>query len=145
MSSEEQAGELQRLVARFVRDFGLHQPDRTPCGQPIPVSEAYALTELARHGELRQRDLVELVKLQKSTTSRLVDQLARRGWVERTDPPDDGRGVLLRITEDGQRAADQLAGARQQRMAEILRHIPETERIAVLRSLAVLVEAVDAH
>ncbi|MQA97184.1 MAG: MarR family transcriptional regulator, partial [Streptosporangiales bacterium] len=38
MSADPQ--ELQQAVARFVRAFGLHQPDQTPCGQPIPTSEA---------------------------------------------------------------------------------------------------------
>ncbi|WP_220500084.1 MarR family transcriptional regulator [Thermomonospora cellulosilytica] len=77
------AHELQDAVARFVRSFGLLQPDRTPCGRPIPPSEAHALGELARAGELRQVDLVCRLRLEKSTTSRLVGQLVSRGWVVR--------------------------------------------------------------
>lgn len=137
------AGELQELVARFVREFGLHQPDRTPCGQPIPVSEAFALAELGREGELRQQELVRRLRLRKSTTSRIVSQLVERGWCERTGAPDDGRGVLLRITPAGRAAADGLARARQERFARLLRGIPDEERDQVLRSLALLVEAAD--
>lgn len=66
---------------RFVRNFGLHQPDRTPCGQPLPVSVAYALAEIARDGGLRQVELGRRLKLEKSTVSRLVANLRIRGWV----------------------------------------------------------------
>lgn len=93
--------ELQEAVARFVRAFGLHQPDQTPCGQPVPVSEAHALGELARDGALRQSELAHRLRLEKSTTSRLVTQLINRGWADRTPAPDDGRGVLVQLTPHG--------------------------------------------
>ncbi|GAA2393785.1 MarR family winged helix-turn-helix transcriptional regulator [Nonomuraea africana] len=139
----EQSHELQEAVARFVRAFGLHQPGQTPCGRPIPVSEAHALGELAREGELRQLDLVHRLRLEKSTTSRIVGQLVARGWAERTTAPGDGRGVLVRLTEQGRTAAAQLARARQERFDAALARIPEDERDAVLRALALLTEAVD--
>lgn len=145
MSEERQAAELQDLVVRFVRDFGLHQPDRTPCGQPLPVSEAYAISELARSGELRQVELVRRLRLRKSTTSRLVGQLVRRGWVERDGAPSDGRGVLLRVTDAGRAAAADIAKARSERFSLVLQGIPEAERADVLRSLELLVEAADVR
>lgn len=130
-------------MGRFVRAFGLHQPDQTPCGRPVPVSEAHALAELARAGELRQVDLVHRLRLEKSTTSRLVGQLVERGWVERVPVPGDGRGVLVRLTSPGRDAADQLAAARNARFAAVLDRVPVEAREAVLRALAVLTEAVD--
>jgi DNA-binding MarR family transcriptional regulator len=135
--------ELQEAVGRFVRAFGLHQPDQTPCGRPIPVSEAHALAELARDGELRQVDLVHRLRLEKSTTSRLVGQLVVRGWAERIPAPGDGRGVLVRLTPQGRAAADQLAVARSARFAAALDRVPVDQRETVLRALALLTEAVD--
>ncbi|MFB4278534.1 MarR family winged helix-turn-helix transcriptional regulator [Nonomuraea sp. MTCD27] len=135
--------ELQEAVARFVRAFGLHQPDQTPCGQPIPVSEAHALGELARDGALRQSDLAHRLRLEKSTTSRLVTQLINRGWAERTPAPDDGRGVLVRLTPQGVQAAARLAEARAERFSTVLNRVPEGERGDVLRALTILTEAID--
>ncbi len=135
--------ELQEAVSRFVRAFGLHQPDQTPCGRPIPVSEAHALGELAREGELRQIDLVHRLRLEKSTTSRLVGQLVERGWAERVPAPGDGRGVLVRLTANGRDAAEQLAAARSARFAAALDRVPAEQREAVLHALAILTEAVD--
>jgi DNA-binding MarR family transcriptional regulator len=135
--------ELQDAVGRFVRAFGLHQPDRTPCGRPIPVSEAHALAELAREGEVRQVELVQRLRLEKSTTSRIVSQLVTRGWAERVPAPEDGRGVLVRLTPAGRDAAHRLATARRERFGAALDRIPAEERAAVLRALTLLTEAVD--
>jgi DNA-binding MarR family transcriptional regulator len=131
----------QDALMRFVRNFGLHQPDRTPCGQPLPVSEAHALTEVARDGELRQVELARRLRLEKSTVSRLVANLVGRGWVRRHTADDDGRGVLLELTEAGSAAAARLAGARRARLGEVLDRLPETERGAVVRALELLAEA----
>ncbi|MEV0999874.1 MarR family transcriptional regulator [Nonomuraea sp. NPDC050202] len=135
--------DLQDAVARFVRAFGLHQPDQTPCGRPIPVSEAHALGELARDGALRQSELSHRLRLEKSTTSRLVTQLINRGWAERVPAPDDGRGVLVQLTPAGTEAAGQLARARAARFAAVLDRVPENERTGVLHALEILTEAMD--
>lgn len=69
----------ERLIA-FVRAFGLHQPDRTPCGEPISVSQAHALTELSVH-DLNQAELARRLRLDRSVVSRLADALEERGWL----------------------------------------------------------------
>ncbi|MGW0601559.1 MarR family winged helix-turn-helix transcriptional regulator [Streptomyces sp. NPDC002776] len=134
---------LQEALGSFVRAFGLHQPETTPCGQPISVSEAHALGELAQEREMRQVELTRRLRLQKSTVSRLVGQMSARGWLERAPAPDDGRGVVLRLTPSGQRAAQNLAQARRERFSRLLGSIPVHERAVVLHALDVMVEALD--
>src|SRR5688572_10997850 len=115
---------LQSQITAFVRAFGLHQPDRTPCGEPVPVSEAHALGELDRDGPLTQQALAARLRLEKSTISRLVGQLTDRGWVRRLKQPGDARLVWLELTGAGRTAAQQLAAARAARFARLLDHIP---------------------
>ncbi len=134
--------DLQNQIVAFVRAFGLHQPEQTPCGQPVSVAEAYALVELARCGALAQGELVERLNLAKSTVSRLVQQLVRRGWVERRPNPADGRSKLLRLTNEGQRITGDIEQARQQKFEGVLSQIPEGERDRVIHSLDTLVEAI---
>lgn len=134
---------LQGRVVAFVRAFGLHRPDETPCGTPVPVSEAYALSVLAESGPLGQNELGKHLQLTKSTVSRLVDQLAGRGWVERKPGESDARQRLIELTLGGRQAAAQLAGRRAERMQRLLDRIPEDERAAVLAALDTLVEAAD--
>jgi DNA-binding MarR family transcriptional regulator len=132
---------LQDRLVSFIRAFGLHQPEHTPCGQPIPVSEAHALAELTRDAPLGQAELGRRLRLEKSTVSRLVGQLIGRGWLERRPDPGDGRATLLVLTPAGQQAANQLAAARAAKFARLLEAIPATERETVLHSLDILMEA----
>src|SRR5680860_1590926 len=87
-------------VVQFVRGFGLHRPERTPCGFDASVVEAHALGELAE-GPLRQMELVERLGLTKSAVSHLVSGMVDRGWTEREGVSGDGRGVTLRLTRGG--------------------------------------------
>jgi DNA-binding MarR family transcriptional regulator len=132
---------LQEQMMTFVRTFGLHKPDETPCGQPIPVAEAYALTELAKENQLSQHDLVQRLNLAKSTVSRMVKKLVKRGWISRERSQDDGRVWLLSLTEAGVNTAVNLSQARQTKFAQILNHIPESEQENVLNALATLIQA----
>jgi DNA-binding MarR family transcriptional regulator len=140
MSSPD-ARNLQDELVRFVRAFGLHTPEQTPCGQPIPVSEAHALAELARDAPLTQTELARRLRLEKSTVSRLIGQLVDRGWIDREPDPTDRRALRLTLTEAGERAAGNLAAAREAKFARVLAGIPESERAAVLHALKLLTEA----
>jgi DNA-binding MarR family transcriptional regulator len=142
MSAEDgDAVELQNRISAFVRAFGLHQPDRTPCGEPVPVSEAHAVAELDRDGPMSQSELAQRLRLEKSTVSRLVTNLTARGWVRRDKRAGDGRLVWLELTGSGSRAAGELAVARAARFAELLRNIPDDRRVAVIDALSLLVDA----
>ena len=129
----------QRLVA-FVRAFGLHQPERTPCGEPISVSQAHALTELAAQ-PLTQAELARRLRLDRSVVSRLADALSDRGWLRRERHPQDQRAVQLVLTERGRAAAARVTGARRARMATLLDGVPADERDGVLHALNVLTES----
>lgn len=137
------ATSLQERMVALVRAFGLHQPDATPCGKPLPVSEAHALMELRRNALLSQSELAARLRLEKSTVSRLVSGLVARGWVERQGHPADRRAVRLRLTERGERVSAEVEEARREKFARILEQIPAEERPEVERALDVLVRAMD--
>lgn len=143
MSSRRPSAErqLQQRMVAFVRAFGLHRPDETPCGAPVPVSEAHALTVLGTDGPLTQSELTSHLRLTKSTVSRLVDQLVGRGWVVRSPSDDDGRRRVVALTAEGREVAEGTARRRAERMGRLLDRIPEDQRLAVLQALDVLVEA----
>ena len=52
-------------------------------------------------GQLRMRDLADRVMLSRSGLTRLVDRMATAGLVSRRPDPDDRRGTLACITEEG--------------------------------------------
>jgi len=134
---------LQEQMTAFVRAFGLHEPEQTPCGQPMSASEAHALSEIARHAPTSQKALGERLRLEKSTVSRLVARLEERTWVRRDPHPGDGRSALLALTPEGRQAADRLEAARTEKFRELFAAIPDDERVAVLHALTTLTRALD--
>ena len=130
-------------VIRFIRSFGLHKPDQTPCGIHLGVAEAHALSEIA-NGTLRQMDLAEKLNLSKSTVSRLVDVMAGRDLVRRQPAPDDGRGVVLLLTANGLAVATRLERARANRLSALLHAVPADRRDDVIEVLTLMEEAARA-
>ncbi len=131
-------------MVELVRAFGLHQPDRTPCGQPVSVAEAHALMELDRRDGISQTELAAWLRLEKSTVSRLVSGLDDRGWIERTRDRADGRALCLRLTPAGRQVATELAEARRAKFERLLDAIPPPDRDHILRALHALTEALHA-
>ena len=133
--------ELLESVVAFVRSFGLHKPDQTPCGQPVAVAEAHALMDLATFGSMRQGELAARLRLEKSTVSRLVRQMEARGWIRRNSDRHDGRAVLIRLTRKGRETAGELSRVRQKKFARILAAIPEDKRSMVVEAISILERA----
>jgi DNA-binding MarR family transcriptional regulator len=74
-----------------------------PAFKSLAVNEYDVLFTLSRcpSGWLRLNELNDHVLLSQSSLSRLVERLEKRGYVERMPAPDDGRGVLIKLTEAG--------------------------------------------
>jgi DNA-binding MarR family transcriptional regulator len=137
----EQIGFQEQMVA-LTRAFGWHRPDSTPCGKPVPIAEAHALLELSKTESLTQQALAGAINLRKSTVSRLVANLERRGWIERRRSRTDGRAFEVSLTAGGVQMAADLAVAREARMAGVMAKIPEAQRATVARALQTLIEAI---
>jgi DNA-binding MarR family transcriptional regulator len=141
MSVDTESLVFQEQLVALVRACGLHNPDRTPCGQPVPISEAHALMEIGRGEPISQTELGSRLHLEKSTVSRLVRILEQRGWISRERSLRDGRVDELCLTSEGTEVERDLGRARAQRLATVCARIPEDERPGVFRSIEILVEA----
>lgn len=129
-------------MVALIRSLGLHQPDRTPCRQPVAVAEAHALLELSREPGLSQNGLAAHLRLEKSSVSRIVTALEQRGWVARRRNAKDTRIVEVRLTGDGREFAATLAASRRAKFERIFAAIPAAERVTVLASLDTLLEVI---
>jgi len=93
---------LHRAHARVMGDLGR----RMDAERGVSVLEHGSLFELNRAPgrRLRMAELAERLGLSPSATTRLVDRLDQRGWVERHSPKENRRTVNVLITADGRRA-----------------------------------------
>ena len=133
--------ELQRAVQEFVRRFGLLSQTCTPCGSPLPASQAHALQLLGEEDAWTQQSLADRLGLEKSTVSRLVSDMAARGWVDRAPNPENRREVRLRLTGTGQQMLGQILQTAQARYRAIMDQIPGEKQAQVLEALHLLTAA----
>jgi DNA-binding MarR family transcriptional regulator len=108
----------------------------------VSVAEAHALLELGREPGLSQNGLAARLRLEKSSVSRIVTALEKRGWVTRNRKAQDTRVVQVQLTHDGRNAAATLAASRQEKFARIFAAIPAAERDAVLAALDTLLKVI---
>jgi DNA-binding MarR family transcriptional regulator len=144
VEADVRAGQAQSAFAAIVRSLGLLRPDTTPCGQPVSVTQAHAISELGRRGALSQRSLGASLRLEKSTISRLVDQMVELGLVVRRANPTDRRSVLVELTATGRRRAERLRVAQQSLFEGLLDQVPPGDRDSVVHGLQRLEEAARA-
>ena len=73
-----------------------------PLGQ-LTLNEYDVLFTLSSEADrrLRLKDLNEQVLLTQPSVSRLTDRLAARGLVAKRPDPEDGRGILVELTDEG--------------------------------------------
>jgi DNA-binding MarR family transcriptional regulator len=89
------------------------------------------LSALRRAGqpyELSPGQLVRQTLVTSGTMTNRVDRLARRGLVERSPDPSDRRGVIVRLTREGQRTVDAAMADLLDRERQLLAELPPKER-----------------
>ena len=114
MERDEIAAAVQRELTVFARRVrGV--PERLH--QELPFVAYSMLSSIDATDGCRSVDLVALYRLDKSTVSRQVGDLERRGLVARTAGPSRGRGQLLVVTPAGRALLHEAAATRQAELA----------------------------
>ncbi len=133
---------LHELFMHLVRVAGLLQPDQELPGLPVSLSQAYAIHELD-HGEgLSQRDLAARLHLEKSTVSRMIADLERKGLVARDRDPANRRVYRLRLTDEGRAFHTRVSRSYGDKYRVWTAAMSPQERAALLLGLPALIRVV---
>jgi DNA-binding MarR family transcriptional regulator len=102
------------------------------------------LSVLLSYGPIRLGELAEQSRVSQPTATKLVANLAARGWIERTSDPDDARVSLIAMTPAGDAALTawrtELAGALLPHFADL----PSDDFEILERAVAILRDRVEA-
>lgn len=93
---------LFRAMTELLRLYQFRDRDRMGY-HGLTITQSYVMEVIIRRRRLTLNDLAEEMNLDKSTLSRVVDGLERKGAVRRLPNPLDGRSVLLEATRSGTR------------------------------------------
>ena len=135
---------FDQLLMDVFREMGAHRPEQILPGWSLSLSEIYALALLAERAPLSQQELGASLSLEKSSVSRLVQQLEQRGWVRRERGVHDSRLRLLRLTEEGARLAEQTQQHMSLAHAELFEQLAQHEQAALLEGLTALLRALQS-
>jgi DNA-binding MarR family transcriptional regulator len=102
-----------------------------------------ALATVSKHGPLRLAELAQIEQVSPPSTTRLVAELEAKGLVTRAADPDDGRAILISVTEAGDSTVLVARSARAAAMAELLEHLDPAEVAAITAALPALEKTID--
>jgi DNA-binding MarR family transcriptional regulator len=135
---------FDQLLLDVFREMGAHRPEQLLPGWSISLSEIYALGILADSAPLSQQELGAALSLEKSSVTRLVQQLEQRGWVLRTRDARDNRLRLLRLSEEGMQIAKTLQQHMSEAHATLFARLTPHEQAALLEGLTALRRALQS-
>jgi DNA-binding MarR family transcriptional regulator len=99
--------------------------------------------DLLTRRERPMKELAARLRVEPSTATRAVQRLESDGLVERFTSPQDGRVVLVRITEEGRRRHDAVAERRSIAMMHILSEFDPQERAQLADLMDRLIASID--
>ncbi len=137
---EADAAQFHRALESLTRVLQFRDRDCICC-YDLSVTQSAALSDLVGHGPLSLNELAGRLYLDKSTASRVVATLERKGYVRRTRHPEDRRAIQLAATSAGQKLnvqieRDLMAGERR-----LLSEFDPSVRAAATRLLSQLATA----
>ncbi|NIT59339.1 MAG: MarR family transcriptional regulator, partial [Aliifodinibius sp.] len=124
-------------MRRFER---LNQILNNSCCKGVTMAQCHALLEIEELGEAITIQLAKNLLLDKSTLSRTVDNLVKRGLVERKQHPTDRRYTTLFLTDKGVRICDEINRANDDTYEKILSELPSNEIQKIMENFEQLVK-----
>lgn len=118
------AGDLREATERELAEFGL---------TPAEFDVLAALRRSAAPYQLKPNEVSRALLLSSGGTSNIVKRLAERGLVRRDHDPRDGRGTLIRLTDDGRSLVEEALRANTLAHEELFADVP-AETVAAATS-----------
>ncbi|HEY3878749.1 MAG TPA: MarR family transcriptional regulator [Trebonia sp.] len=131
----EVAGALRVAVGLVVRKLR----QATTAGE-LTLAESSALSRLERGGPATSSDLARLERISPQSMGVTVAALLDRGLIERSRDPEDGRRIVLSVTEPGLRTVHDKRGARTEQIAAALREGFSNDELGQLMAASALLE-----
>ncbi len=131
---------VRHASQRVVRELGFLQPGFTHAG--LPFSAWHALMEIEA-GCATQRELTARLRLDKSSTSRIVERLRAEGWIEMKSAGEDKRVSRFALTKAGAKKAKEAHALASARVQSALALLGEEERETVSRGFALYARALE--
>jgi DNA-binding MarR family transcriptional regulator len=110
----------------------------------LPPMALFLIKHIDERPGVTVSDLARHCNTAKSHSSNTVDQLVRKGYVEKRPDPDDQRLLRMYMTQSGADMMAELESRARAVWAEVLEGVPETELTEVAKGLQILLAALES-
>jgi DNA-binding MarR family transcriptional regulator len=140
--------QIKENISELLEVFGgLSQVLRCCCRdeafcEGVTFHQFMILDAVAKEKELHMADLHKLLSVEKSTTTRLVNPLIKKGFIRRDKADHDSRAVKFTLTKDGRETHKKVLICLTAFFQKVLGNIPEKKRTDVLESVKIFITAI---
>lgn len=132
---------LRQASRELVRELGFLQDK--DAATSVSHSHCHALIEIEARKTVPQGELPPLLRLDKSTTSRIVGDLVARGWLRAQASKEDARARELTLTPAGRAQVKVVHREANARVEQALGTLGEEDRKVVLRGMELYARALE--
>jgi len=112
----------------------------TGIGYALSAQDFSILFRLLKQGPMTQVEIAALTMRDKTTITRRIDGLAKKGLVERNICQDDRRCFRIALTEEGDQALTAMIPLVRDFQQELLSDIPDAEKVVTINTLKHMTE-----
>jgi len=133
---------LRESIRVLERKLGiLEESEMSCCG--LTLAQCHALVEIGRAESISLVELADAIGLDTSTMSRTVNNLVTKKMAKRELDPNDRRYITIQLTPAGDTHFREIESSMESYFQKIYEAIPEQDRPQVLKSLTVLLKAIE--
>ena len=135
---------LQNALSDLVRIYQFRDRNQICC-HDISVTQCYALEALAEHGPVRLGALADRLYLDKSTTSRVVQTLIRKGYAANRTESGDRRAMAIVTTRAGRLLLERIKADLVEQQELVVQDIDPRVRAGVIEVIRRLTDAAETR
>lgn len=137
--SVQRIDKLRAASRDIVRQLGFMQ--KGLAGTALSPSAVHTIIELGYGTVTNARDLGDILHLEKSSVSRLIQKLAEDGLIEASSDPADRRSRQIALTKEGKALLKSLEDFGRKQMRSAFEHLPNDDLTKVEIGLALFAKA----
>lgn len=140
MSTRRREADALRLaITRTARRL------RQEAGSGLSPTVLAMLASIERHQTVTPGELARIEGVQRPTVTRVIGRLSEAGLIERAADPEDGRSVLISVSEEGHRYLAEHRSRKSAWLANLIEEMPEDDAATLARAAEILTEALEGH
>ena len=132
------ASDLSLAVLRLARQLRFRRPD-----SPVSLSQLSALATLGKEGPMTPGALAFRERVRPPSMTRVIASLCELGFVDRGPHPDDGRQVLVSVSERGAELLEVERRASREWLQQRLAELDPDQRKTLLMAADLMLAIVD--